>query len=271
MGKTPNFTTTLPVHIKRAICLHQVENLRLRHVDLARWCYSQYHLRPDRSTIGRILKSADRWAVVETGDNPIRRRGGAWPELEQAMARWISNAGPASVPLTLQTIRDHVATMALNMGIPPTFRCSIGWVRRALRRQGLPHVHDDEPTPSAYPDIELDDEIGDVGTLIPRLRLGHGAMSAAEYVAIDDDEPTCAEHAADLTPNEPGAGMVVEMWEAPTTMQAVYEDVDPVGREARRTARAACEMLIGYARAISIQPCNLCHLFNIRNPGEPAH
>ncbi|CAI5994865.1 unnamed protein product [Closterium sp. NIES-65] len=130
----------------------------------------------------------------------------------------------------------------------------------------LPHVHGDKPTPSAYPDIELDDEIGDVGTLISGLGLGHGARSAAEYVAIDDGEPTCAEHAADLMTNELGAGMEVEMWEAPTTMQAVYEDADPVGREARRTARAACEMLIGYARAISIQPRDLCHLFDIHNP-----
>ncbi|CAI6005155.1 unnamed protein product [Closterium sp. NIES-65] len=127
----------LPLHIKRAICAHHVDNPRLRHVDLARWCYSQYGLRPDRSTVGRILKSAERWAVTATGDNQVRRRGGAWPELEQAMARWIANAGPAGVPLTLHTIRDHVATMARNMGIPPTFRYSIGWVRRALRLQGV--------------------------------------------------------------------------------------------------------------------------------------
>ncbi|CAI5976115.1 unnamed protein product [Closterium sp. NIES-65] len=127
----------LPLHIKRAICAHHVENPRLRHVDLARWCYSHYGLRPDRSTVGRILKSAERRAVTATGDNQLRRRGGAWPELEQAMSRWIANAGPAGVPLTLQTIRDHVAAIARNMGIPPTFRCSIGWVRRALRRQGV--------------------------------------------------------------------------------------------------------------------------------------
>ncbi|CAI5980221.1 unnamed protein product [Closterium sp. NIES-65] len=127
----------LPLHIKCAICAHHVDNPRLHHVDLARWCYSQYGLRPDRSTVGRILKSAERWAVTATGDNQVCRRGGAWPELEQAMARWIANAGPAGVPLTLQTIRDHIATMARNMGIPPTFRYSIGWVRRALRRQGM--------------------------------------------------------------------------------------------------------------------------------------
>ncbi|CAI5994917.1 unnamed protein product [Closterium sp. NIES-64] len=516
----------LPLHIKRAICAHHVENLRLRHVDLARWCYSQYGLRPDRSTVGRILKSAERWAVTATVDNQVRRRGGAWPELEQAMARWIANAGPAGVPLTLQTIRDHVAAMARNMGIPPTFRCSIGWVRRALRRQGvrcraaqgeaasadmaavrdareklpqllthlglsprdtfnldetalwlsvlprrtysngrilgrkvskerltvaflvnadgshafrplviskakrphdfrpdydpealcywrhnakgwmtahlnaamyaenrhivvlldntsshmlrsehawseivcgmrttcmsnvrlvflppnttaftqpldqgiiatakaryrehllrafsalwnadgatsavaryrpnlrdvlgwlsdpwtsvgartiqwcwwrtgclplswsmdLPHAHDDEPIPPVYPDIELDDDIDDVGTLISGLGLGTGAMTAAEYVTIDDGEPTCAEGAAGQPTTEPEAGMVVELWEAATTMQAVYDDADRVGREARRTARAACEMLIGYARATCITPRDLCHLFDIRNP-----
>ncbi|CAI5961846.1 unnamed protein product [Closterium sp. NIES-65] len=343
-----NLREQLPLHIKRAICAHHVENPRLRHVDLARWCYSHYGLRPDRSTVGRILKSAERRAVTATGDNQVRRRGGAWPELEQAMSRWIANAGPAGVPLTLQTIRDHVAAIARNMGIPPTFRCSIGWVRRALRRQGvrcraaqgeaasadmaavrgareklpqllthlgvtprdtfnldetalwlsvlprrtysngripgrkrcwwrtgclplswsleLPHVHDDEPRPALYPDIELDADIDDVGTLISGLGLGNGAMTAAEYVAVDDGEPTCADRAAGEPTTEPEAGLVVELWEAPTTMQAVYDDADPVGREARRIARAACEMLIGYARATRITPRDLCHLFDIRNP-----
>ncbi|CAI7832607.1 unnamed protein product [Closterium sp. NIES-53] len=127
----------LPVLIKRAICAHHVANPLLHHVDLARWCYTRYGIRPDRSTVSRTLKGAERWAAASTIVNTVRVRGGAWPELEQAMARWISNAGPAGVPLTLQTIRDHVATIASRMAIPPTFRCSIGWVRRALRRQGV--------------------------------------------------------------------------------------------------------------------------------------
>ncbi|CAI5976113.1 unnamed protein product [Closterium sp. NIES-65] len=130
----------------------------------------------------------------------------------------------------------------------------------------LPHVHDDEPRPALYPDIELDADIDDVGTLISGLGLGNGAMTAAEYVAVDDGEPTCADRAAGEPTTEPEAGLVVELWEAPTTMQAVYDDADPVGREARRTARAACEMLIGYARATRITPRDLCHLFDIRNP-----
>ncbi|CAI5929954.1 unnamed protein product [Closterium sp. NIES-64] len=462
----------LPLHIKRAICAHRVDNRRLRHVDMARWCYTQYGLRPDRSTVGRILKLPERWAVTATDDNQVRRRGGAWPELEQAMARWIANAGPAGMPLTLQTIRDHVATMSRNMGIPPSFRCSIGWVRRALRYQGvrcratqgeaasadmaavrhareklpqllthlgvtprdtfnldetalwlsvlprrtysngripgcklfthfisqlngamyakgrkivllldnasshmlrselawseivcgmrttcmsnvrlvflppntttftqplnqgiiaavkaryrqhwlrafsalwngdgatfavarfrpnlrdvlawtsvgartiqrcwwrtgclqlswsleLTHVHDDEPSPAVYPDIELDDDIDDVGTLISVLALGNAAMTAVEYVATDDGEPTCAEGAAGQPTTEPEAGLEVELWHAPTTMQSVYDDADPVCREAWRTARVACEMLIGYARATRITPRDLCHLFDIRNP-----
>ncbi|CAI5947432.1 unnamed protein product [Closterium sp. NIES-64] len=335
----------LPLHIKRALCAHHVEHPLLRHVDLARWVYAQYGLRPDRSTVGRILKNASRWAITDpAAANQVRRRGGAWPELEQAMARWIANAGPAGVPLTLQTIRDHVAIMARNMGIPPVFRCSIGWVRHALRRQGvrcraatgeaasadmaavrearekvpallthlgyqprdtfnldetalwlsvlprktysnaripgrkvskerltvaflvnadgshvfrplviskarrphdfrpdydpeavcywwhnakgwmtsaLTHVYDDEPTPHAYPDIELDDDIDGVGELIGGLGLGTGAMTAAEYVAIDEGEPTCAEAVAGATPDDADVGLVAELWRAPTNMQAV--------------------------------------------------
>ncbi|CAI5953210.1 unnamed protein product [Closterium sp. NIES-65] len=91
-------------------------------------------------------------------------------------------------------------------------------------------------------------------------------MSAAEYVAIDEDQLTCAETSEDPLAGEPGAGMVAELWEAPTTMQAVYEEGDPVSHEVRRTARAACEMLIGYARVTSIIPRDLCHLFDICNP-----
>ncbi|CAI5970789.1 unnamed protein product [Closterium sp. NIES-64] len=518
----------------QAKALITVKDDRMKFTSEARWCFSQYGLRPDRSTIGRILKTAERWDVTSDGANPVRRRAGAWPELEQAMGRWIANAGPAGVPLTLQTIRDHVAAMARNMGIPPTFRCSIGWVRRALRRQGvrcraaqgeaasadmaavrdarekmprlltqlgvaprdtfnldetalwlsvlprrtyssgripgrkvskerltvaflvnadgshafrplviskakrphdfrpdydpealcywrhnakgwmtsplfthfithlnaamfaegrkivvlldnasshmlravdawseivcgvrttcmshvrlvflppnttaftqpldqgiiatakaryrqhwlrafsglwnadgatsavarfrpnlrdvlewlseswtsvgartiqrcwwrtgclplswsleLPHVHDDEPIPAAYPDIELDDDIDDVGTLINTLDLGNAAMTAAEYVAIDDAEPTCAEGTAHPPVTEEEMRSEVELWQAPTTMQAVYDDADPVCREARRTARAACEMLIGYARATRITPRDLCALFDIRNP-----
>ncbi|CAI7791570.1 unnamed protein product [Closterium sp. NIES-53] len=139
----------------------------------------------------------------------------------------------------------------------------------------LMHVHDgdgddgegerDGARVDPFPEIDLDEEIGDVGILISRLGLGPSAMAATEYVAIDDDQPTCAETGEDPLAGEPGATMVAELWEAPTTMQAVYEDVDPVSREARRTARAACEMLIGYACATSITPRDLCHLFDIRN------
>ncbi|CAI5470038.1 unnamed protein product [Closterium sp. Yama58-4] len=53
------------------------------------------------------------------------------------MVRWILNAGPAGIPLTLQTIRDHVAVIARDLGKPLSFRCSVGWVRRALRRNGI--------------------------------------------------------------------------------------------------------------------------------------
>ncbi|CAI5465036.1 unnamed protein product [Closterium sp. Yama58-4] len=383
------------------------------------------------------------------------------------MARWIANAGPAGVPLTLATIREHVANMARGMSLPPTFRCSIGWVRRALRRQGvrciaacgeaadqdlaavrttqeklpqllmhlsvrprdtynfdetaiyisvlppktygasrvagrkevkdrltvgflvnadgthsfrplviskarrphdfrpdfdpeefcywrntakgwmtsppldqgliamakaryrqhwlraftarwnadgattrlarfkpnlrdvvawlndawmniehrtiqrcwwrtgilprawameLAHVGDDTAGAGTAADIVLDEEIGDVGILIDRLGLGTSAMPAAELVAIDDNQPTCAEPGEDPLATEPPRGTSAETWEAPATMQAVYDDSNPESREARRYARAASEMLIGYAKATCITPRDLCALFDICNP-----
>ncbi|CAI5928865.1 unnamed protein product [Closterium sp. NIES-65] len=452
----------LALHIKRAICAQHVANPLLRHVDLARWCFMRFGVRPDRSTIGRVLKGADRWHIPDDAVDAIRVRGGAYPDLERAMARWIANAGPAGVPLTLATIRDHVATMARANGAPPTFRCSIGWVRRALRRQGvrcmsavgeaadqdlnavrttkeklprllmhlgvrprdtfnfdetalyisvlprktygtgrsagrkvpkdrltvgflvnaegthafrplviskakrphdfrpdfdpeeycywrntakgwmtkalfthffeqldtamyaeghqvvvlldnasshtlttegaetedlfgirtrklnnstiqrcwwrteclprawameLPHVEQSAaPQVQAGSDIGLDEEVNDVGVLIDRLCLGPSAMPAAEFVGIDDNQPTCAEPGEDPLAREPASAQTAHMWEAPAAMQAVYDDNNPATREARRTAHAACEMLIGYARATCITPRDLCALFDIRNP-----
>ncbi|CAI6010910.1 unnamed protein product [Closterium sp. NIES-65] len=470
----------------------------MRQVDLALWCFTRFGVRPDRSTIGRVLKGTDRWSAVSNDDNPVRVRGGAYPQLEQAMVRWIRNAGPAGVPLTLITIRDHVATMARGMDLPPTFRCSVGWVRRALRRNGIrcrstvgeaadqdhaavrtcqeqlpqllmylslrprdvynfdemalflsvlprktyggsrvpgrklakerltvgllvnadgnhafrpliiskskrprdflpdydpeelcywrhnkkgwmnaalfthfigqlnaamvaedrqiailldnasSHVLKDDDATSedlfgfrtrivgnirlvflppntttftqpldqgliattkaryrqhwlrarcwwrtgcmprswamdlthvgldglatvgngvnaALP-IDLDEDIGDVGIMIARLGLGSSAMPAAAFVAIDDDHPTCAEPGEDPLALEPPTGYSGASWEAPSNMQAVYDDDNPESREARRYARAASEMLIGYARATGITPRNLCALFEIKNP-----
>ncbi|CAI5521063.1 unnamed protein product [Closterium sp. Naga37s-1] len=114
--------------------------------------------------------------------------------------------------------------------------------------------------------IDLDGEIDDVGILIDRLGLGPSAMPAADFVAIDNGQPTCAEPGEDPLADEPASAYSAASWEAPTSMEAVYNDDNPASREARRYARAACEMLIGYARATSITPRELCALFEIRNP-----
>ncbi|CAI7852517.1 unnamed protein product [Closterium sp. NIES-53] len=114
--------------------------------------------------------------------------------------------------------------------------------------------------------IDLDEDIGDVGLMIARLGLGPSAMPAATFVAIDDDQPTCAEPVEDLLALEPAVGYSDASWEALTAMQTVYDDDNPESHEARHYTRAASEMLIGYAQATGITPRNLCALFEIRNP-----
>ncbi|CAI5994977.1 unnamed protein product [Closterium sp. NIES-64] len=91
-------------------------------------------------------------------------------------------------------------------------------------------------------------------------------IQRSALVAIDDNQPTCAEPGEDPLATEPPTAPSAEMWEAPATMEAVYEDSNPEFREARRYARATSEMLIGYAKATSITPRDLCALFDIRNP-----
>ncbi|CAI6006931.1 unnamed protein product [Closterium sp. NIES-65] len=340
----------LALHIKRAICAHHVVHPLLRHVDLAHWCFTRFGVRLDRSTIGRVLKGAERWRIPDDAVDAVRMRGGAYPDLERAMARWIANAGPAGVPLTLATIRDHVATMARANGLftryieqldatmdaedrtivvlldnanshnlttegavtedlfgfrtralknvrlvfmPPNTTCFIqpldqGLIAmaNALYRQHWLRAFTGMWTaegatsaaarlkpnlrvgggPTVGGDIGLDDDVNDVSSLIDQLGLGPSAMPAQEFVGIDANQPTCAEPGDDPLAIEPRSEPTAEMWEAPASMQVVYDDNNPATREASRTARAACEMLIGYARATCITPRDLCALFDIRNP-----
>ncbi|CAI5484236.1 unnamed protein product [Closterium sp. Yama58-4] len=436
----------------------------MHHVDLARRCFTRFGIRLDRSTIGRVLKGSERWAATTTNNNIVRVRGGAHSELERAMARWIANAG------TLATIHDHVVTMARGMVLPATFRCSIGRVRRALRRQGVrclsavgeaadqdmaavrttreklpqllmhrsvrardvynfdetalyisvlprktygngrvagrkvpkdrltvgflvnvdgshsfrPLVISKAKCPHDFrPDYDLDEvcywrntakgwmtipmdnasshvlkskeaetedlfgfrtqnlstvrivylppnttaftqplDQGIIATAKARYRAhwlstftalwsADGAMAAmARYKPnlrnvlawlcdawMNIERHTiqwcwwrteCLPNAwamelehvgnggngagnieleeADPLATEPPSASAAEMWEAPASMQAVYDDGNPACREARRYARAAGEMLIGYARATDITPRDLCALFDICNP-----
>ncbi|CAI5534321.1 unnamed protein product [Closterium sp. Naga37s-1] len=126
----------------------------------------------------------------------------------------------------------------------------------------LAHVGAAGLTGAAPLAIDLNEEIGDVGVLIDRLALGSSAMPAADFVAINDGQPTCAEPDEDALALEPASAYSAQSWEPPATMQAVYDNVDPAKREARCTARAACEMLIGYARATCITPRELSEIHN---------
>ncbi|CAI5966584.1 unnamed protein product [Closterium sp. NIES-64] len=309
----------LALHIKRAICAHHVVHPLLRHVDLAHWCFTRFGVRLDRSTIGRVLKGAERWRIPDDAVDAVRMRGGAYPDLERAMARWIANAGPAGVPLTLATIRDHLFTRYIEqldatmnaedrtivvlldnanshnlttegavtedlfgfrtralknvrlVFMPPNTTCFIqpldqGLIAmaNALYRQHWLRAFTGMWTAKAPPprqlarfgggptvggDIGLDDDVNDVSSLIDRLGLGPSAMPAQEFVGIDENQPRCAEPGDDPLAIEPQSEPTAEMWEAPASMQVVYDDNNPATREASRTARAACEMLIGYASA----------------------
>ncbi|CAI5957002.1 unnamed protein product [Closterium sp. NIES-65] len=206
------------------------------------------------------------------------------------MARWIANAGPADVPLTLATIRATAAVARFR----PNMRAVVEWLNdvwmnlppRAIQRcwwrtgclllvlaLSLDHVeavprNNGSTVVDGVNGIEtgLDEEVNDVGLLIDRLCLGPSAISAEAFVGIDDNQPTCAEPSKNPLEREPLPRDAAVMWEASVNMQQVYDDSNPASCEARRTARAACEMLIEYVRGTYILPRVLCAIFDIRNP-----
>ncbi|CAI5461993.1 unnamed protein product [Closterium sp. Yama58-4] len=184
--------------------------------------------------------------------------------------RWTADGATSRVARFKPNLRDIVAWLNdawMNIALRTIQRC--WWRTGCLPRawaMDLPHVGDDAVDAGRNVDIGLDEEIGDVGILIDRLGLGSSAMPAAALVAIDDNQPTCAEPGEDPLATEPPTAPSAEMWEAPATMEAVYEDSNPESREARHYARAASEMLIGYVKATGITPRDLCALFDIRNP-----
>ncbi|CAI7759126.1 unnamed protein product [Closterium sp. NIES-54] len=185
-------------------------------------------------------------------------------------ARWNVDGATSRVAHFKPNLRDVVAWLNdawMNIALRTIQRC--WWRTGCLPRawaMDLPHVGDDVVGAGRDVDIGLDEDIGDVGILIDRLGLGTSAMPAAALVAIDDYQPTCAEPGEDPLATEPPTEPATKMGEAPATMQAVYDDGNPECREARRYARAASEMLIGYAKATGITPRDLCVLFDIRNP-----
>ncbi|CAI5467715.1 unnamed protein product [Closterium sp. Yama58-4] len=189
-------------------------------------------------------------------------------------AAWNAAGSTAEMARFKPNLRNVVAWLSdawMNVGartIQRTWWCTgclpLAWA------MSMPHVDHAAANGSnggnAGTDIDLDEEIGDVGVLIDRLALGPSAMPAAEFFAIDEHKPTCAEPGEDPLSHEPTIANAADTWEAPSTMQEVYEDDNLATREARRTARAASEMLISYARAICISPRDLWALFDIRNP-----
>ncbi|CAI5536514.1 unnamed protein product [Closterium sp. Naga37s-1] len=123
--------------MKRAICAQAEAHQHLRHEDLSRWCFTRYGIRPDRSTIGKILKEEQRWRRSSERGEGMRVRGGAYPDLEVELKRYVDQTNKSGVPLMLETLRDHAKVAARELGIPREFKCSIGWVRRACARLGI--------------------------------------------------------------------------------------------------------------------------------------
>ncbi|CAI5476335.1 unnamed protein product [Closterium sp. Yama58-4] len=136
---------------------------------------------------------------------------------------------------TLRDVLEWLSDAWMSIGERTIQRC---WWRTGCLPLSwqLDLAHVGEPGDEGEAEIELDEDIRDVGVLIDRLALGPSAMLAAEFVTVDNYEPTSAEPSKDPLATEPESDTARSSWEAPLDVMAVCED-----------ARSACKMLIGYA------------------------
>ncbi|CAI5466060.1 unnamed protein product [Closterium sp. Yama58-4] len=184
-------------------------------------------------------------------------------------AQWAESGATSAMARYKPNLRDVLAWLLdalMNIERRTIQRC--WWRTECLPRaweMQLEHVVNGGNGGNGGP-TELEEAVGDVGILIDRLALGPSAMPATDFVRIDENQPTCTEPGEDPLATEPPSLPPAEMWDAPASMQVVYDDANPACHEARRYARAASEMLIGYAKSTGITPRDLCALFDIRNP-----
>ncbi|CAI5520877.1 unnamed protein product [Closterium sp. Naga37s-1] len=274
----------------------------MRQVDLARWCFTRFGIRPDRSTIGRVLKGADHWTAVSPSNNTVRVRGGAYPQLEQAMpfTHFIGQLNAAMVARTARSSYSWTMRAATSSGATPPHRKTFfgfrTWGIGNIRLLFLPPntiaftqpldqgliattkarycVHWLRAATASWQDAGATPVMA---RYRPNMRDIIAWLSNAWMNILVRTIQRCWWHTGCMPRSwamhlahvglDGGNGVNAAL---PIDLDEDIGDeapsTDPESSEARRYARAASEMLISYARATGITPRNLSALFEIKNP-----
>ncbi|KAI9908790.1 hypothetical protein PsorP6_003023 [Peronosclerospora sorghi] len=122
------------------ICNHRERNPGMSQNELATWAYEAFNLprRPSQAVISKVLK---RKLDLETMTNEElvskARRSVKYPQLDTALARWVSYCEDMGIPVTGEAIRLKAATFSAILHIDAPLTFSNGWLYKFNERHGF--------------------------------------------------------------------------------------------------------------------------------------
>lgn len=118
---------------KHQLCLDAQQTPRLTQVELA----AKYNVK--QNTVSDILKKKDKWLLInpESEDaNKQKDRPSCFPQVEEALSLWITNALAAEVVINGDILREKAKIFAQGFEIN-NFMSSNGWVSKFKQRHNL--------------------------------------------------------------------------------------------------------------------------------------
>jgi predicted DNA-binding protein YlxM (UPF0122 family) len=139
---------------KKELCLLHQENLSLSQEEIGK----KFGVK--RNTVCDILKNKEKWLNIELNSSDAtkqKEKFPKFPELEEALAIWISKALAANKTITGEIIIAKAANFAKLMNIE-NFTGSIGWLNNFKKRHNIKQYNKHGEAQSGPNEEELNKE-----------------------------------------------------------------------------------------------------------------
>ena len=122
---------------KAKIIEHKHNNLKITHIDLAKWARKEFHLakQPSESCISRTLRNEEKYLSISWQDQEIRRTHVVTNEvLEEALVTWVLQKQHQRLVVSSEAIQEQGRRFAERLGLEKIPEFSKGWVSTFCKR-----------------------------------------------------------------------------------------------------------------------------------------
>jgi len=111
--------TAISKILKKEICVHNQENDKKTHKEIADYFIEKKQLTIDRSTITKILSDKEKWINISSSThyNIFHHKSVKFPDLEKAMSFWISQVSAQGLVITDKVVAEKAKVLGERLGI----------------------------------------------------------------------------------------------------------------------------------------------------------